>query len=80
MKVIEILNFNRELLNRLLATGIRLEDSRYVEMYNEYREMLQKGEKVTYIVACLAEKYGICERKVYYLVKRLNGECNPVAP
>ncbi|GAB6394598.1 MAG: hypothetical protein GAN75_02095 [Bacteroidales bacterium] len=80
MKVIEILNFNRELLNRLLATGIRLEDSRYVELYNEYREMLQKGEKVTYIVASLAEKYGICERNVYYLVKRLNGECNPVAP
>jgi hypothetical protein len=50
MKVIETLNFNRELINRLLATGIRLEDSRYVELYNEYREMLQKGEKVTYKV------------------------------
>jgi hypothetical protein len=54
--------------------------SRNVELYNRYREMLQKGEKVTYIVASLAEKYGICERKVYYLVKRLNDECNPVAP
>jgi hypothetical protein len=54
--------------------------SRYVELYNRYREMLPKGEKVTYIVACLAEKYNVCERKVYYLVKRRNGECNPVAP
>jgi len=53
MKVIETLNFNRELINRLLATGIRLEDSRYVELYNEYREMLQKGEKVTYKVRYL---------------------------
>jgi hypothetical protein len=66
--------------NRLLATAIRLEDSRYVELYNGYRKMLPKGEKVTYIVACLTEKYNVCERKVYYLVKRLNGECKPVAP
>ena len=30
MKVIEILNFNRELLKRLQAAGIRLEDARYI--------------------------------------------------
>lgn len=31
MKVIEILNFNRELLKRLQAAGIRLEDARYID-------------------------------------------------
>ena len=30
MKVIEILNFNRELLKRLQAAGIRLEDASYI--------------------------------------------------
>ena len=33
MKVIEILNFNRELLKRLQASGIRLEDARYIDLY-----------------------------------------------
>ena len=32
MKVIEILNFNRELLKRLQAAGIRLEDARYIDL------------------------------------------------
>ena len=33
MKVIEILNFNRELLKRLQAAGIRLEDARYMAAF-----------------------------------------------
>lgn len=36
MKVIEILNFNRELLKRLQAAGIRLEDARYIDLYADY--------------------------------------------
>ena len=35
MKVIEILNFNRELLKRLQAAGIRLEDARYIDLYEK---------------------------------------------
>ena len=41
MKVIEILNFNRELLKRLQAAGIRLEDAR-----PSYR--LYGGEKLPF--------------------------------
>lgn len=49
MKVIEILNFNRELLTRLLESGIRLEDVRYVNLYTDYFHLLRAGEKMTYI-------------------------------
>lgn len=45
MKVIEILNFNRELLTRLLESGIRLEDVRYVNLYTDYFHLLRAGEK-----------------------------------
>ena len=79
MKVIELLKFNRELLARVRAAGIRLEDTRFVDLYSEYVEMLDRGEKVSYAVAVLAEKYGISERKVYGLVKRFKSDCKPFA-
>lgn len=79
MKVIEILNFNRELLAKLLESGIRLEDVRYVNLYTDYFRLLQAGGKVTYIVAVLAEQYGISERKVYDLIKRFQSDCKPLA-
>lgn len=78
MKVIEILNFNRELLTRLLESGIRLEDVRYVNLYTDYFHLLRADEKMTYIVAILAERYGISERKVYGLIKRFQSDCKPL--
>lgn len=79
MKVIELLNFNRELLAKLLESGIRLEDVRYVNLYTDYFRLLQAGGKVTYIVAVLAEQYGISERKVYDLIKRFQSDCKQFA-
>ena len=79
MIVIEILNFNRELLKRLQASGIRLEDARYIDLYSDYTRMLDQGEKVSYVVAVLSEKYSVSERKVYALVKRFQSDCKPVA-
>jgi hypothetical protein len=76
MKLIEILNLNRELISNFQKAGVRLDDVRYIDLYNEYRTLAEKGEKVSYIVACLADKYGICERKVYSLLKRYKSECN----
>ena len=74
MKVIEILNFNRELLKRLQAAGIRLEDASYIDLYTDYTRLLDQGEKVSYVVV-LSEKYSVSERKVYALVKRFQSDC-----
>ncbi len=79
MKVIEILNFNRELLKRLQASGIRLGDARYIDLYSDYIRMLDQGEKVSYAVAVLSEKYLVSERKVYTLVKRFQSDCKTFA-
>lgn len=76
MKIIDILKFNRELIKRLRTAGIRLEDEQFVDLYVDYTAMRQRGEKVSYIVAVLADRYGISERTVYSLVKRFNSECN----
>lgn len=75
MKIIDVLYFNRELINKLKVAGVRLEDVQYVDLYSDYKDMLEKGEKVSYIVAVLSERYGICERKVYALIKRFQSDC-----
>lgn len=59
MKVIEIINFNRELLKKLQEAGVRLEDVQYVELYSEYMYRTSQGEKVSYVVAVLSEKYSV---------------------
>lgn len=65
MKVIEIINFNRELLKKLQEAGVRLEDVQYVELYSEYMYRTSQGEKVSYVVAVLSEKYSVSERTIY---------------
>lgn len=56
-----------------------MEDVQYIELYNDYNRLLDEGEKVSYIVAVLAERYNVCERKVYTLIKWLQSDCNPFA-
>ena len=56
--------------------GIRPDDVQYIELYNEYNKLQTNGEKVSYIVATLALRYGISERKVYDLIKRFKTDCN----
>ena len=76
MKIIDILKFNRELIKKLRTAGIRLEDEQFVDLYADYTTMRRHGEKVSYIVAVLANRYDISERTVYSLVKRFGSECN----
>lgn len=76
MKIIEIVKINRELLRNLHIAGVRLDDTNYIDLYTEYRRMLENREKVSYIVAALAVKYAISERKIYGLIKRFQTDCN----
>lgn len=79
MKIIEVLKFNRELIKKLKIAGIRLEDEEFVDLYTDYTNLLKRGEKVSYIVALLSERYAVSERKVYTLIKRFKSDCKPLA-
>ena len=63
------------MLKRLHECGIRIDDYRYIPMLSEYEDMTLSGEKKTYIVAYLSDKYGLCERKVYKVISRLMKDC-----
>ena len=79
MKIIDVLKFNRELIKRLKLAGIRLEDADYIDLYTEYKQLTAQFEKVSYVVAHLAEEYAVSERKIYSLIKRFRADCNPCA-
>lgn len=79
MKVYELLALNRELIERMCAAGVRLDDVRYVGLYRDYLRMKGAGGKVSYIVAVLAERYGVSERKVYSILKRFGNDCTGFA-
>lgn len=79
MTIFEILKFNRELLNRLRQYGIRLEDADYIDLFANFNNMVGAGNKVSYAVAVLADKYDVSERKVYSLIKHFQNDCNPGA-
>lgn len=74
MKLYELLDFNKELLKRLFCAGIKPEDYRYADLFTDYERLNREGEKKTYIVAMLADKYGISERKVYSVINHLSQE------
>lgn len=50
MKIIDILKFNRELIKRLREAGIRLKDERYIDLYNDYTELVGTVRK--YPISC----------------------------
>lgn len=74
MKIYELLDFNKELLKRLCFAGIKPEDYKYADLFADYERLNREGEKKTYIVATLADKYGISERKVYSVISHLSQE------
>lgn len=75
MKVVEILKLGKEMMKVLQESCIKMEDYRYVEMYDEYRDIVACGGKTSYAVVILSERYGISERKVYYLLQKLSRDC-----
>ena len=78
MKIFEVLTFNRELLARLSAAGVRLADYRYLDLYGDYKQMVARGEKVTYAAMVTAQRHSISERQVYKIVRRMESTVRPM--
>ena len=76
MTLFEILYFNRELIEKLQNIGLKPDDYRYIDLYGDYKRMYFQGDKVTYIVSLLSEKYNVSERKIYSIIKRFRSDCN----
>lgn len=75
----EALKLSGRLIEQLEAVGVRPSDHKYLRLFEDWREAKQRGEKVAYVVACLANKYRVSERTVYDVVKRLESDCKSVS-
>jgi restriction endonuclease len=74
MKRIELVKFNAELFQKMKSTGVRLEDSDYIAIYDDYAAMSAESMKKTAIMAILAERYRLTSRHIHNILKRLNEE------
>ena len=43
MKLYEVISFNRELLRRLSSVGIRLDDCKSIDLYEDHRKRREGG-------------------------------------
>lgn len=75
MKVVEILKLGQNILKTLQKARIRIEDVRYIGLYEDYQSIMNDGYKKSYAIAVLSERYNISERQVYYLLKRFETDC-----
>ena len=75
MTIYEALKLSGGMIEQLERAGAKPSDHKYVRLFEDYQRARKRGEKVSYIVAILAERYKISERKVYDIVKRLGSDC-----
>ena len=75
MKVIEVMKISRSIIETLQNSCIKVEDIRYVPMYDEYQRMVKAGCKKSYAIATLVDVFHISERQVYYMVKKFSQDC-----
>ena len=80
MRVYEALKLCGGIIEKLEKARVKPGDHKYVRLFEDYQNARKRGEKVSYIVAILAERYNVSERNVYDIVKRLGSDCKSVSP
>ena len=71
----EVITLNCELLRKMYELGINTGDFRFVQIFDEYNDMLQSGEKTTYIATVLSQRHAISERSVYRIISFMKEHC-----
>lgn len=71
MRRIDLVEFNKELLQRLNEAGIRLEDYKYCDLYRDYLKLSETMGSRKEVILSLAQKHGISDRQVYNILNRL---------
>lgn len=67
----EIIDFNKELLQKLKQAGVKLDDYKYCDIYRDYVEMSRTERSRKVVFLSLAERYGISDRQVYNIINHM---------
>lgn len=67
----DLIEFNKELFQKLKRAGVRLDDYKYCDLFRDYVEMSQTEPNRKVVILTLAQRYGITDRQVYNIVNHL---------
>lgn len=62
---------NESLLKTMDGASLTIGDVKYIDLISEFERMTVAGEKKTYIIQLLADKFNIAERTIYRIIERL---------
>lgn len=74
MKGYELLKVNRSLLEAMDGMALAISDVKYVDLVEDFVRMMKDGNKKTYVVQVLTDKYDVAERTIYRIVDKLMAE------
>ena len=75
MKLAELVKIGAEMLKMMSENDVKLNDWKYVDMYEEYVLMRAEGVKYRAVIAILSEKYNVSEATVERVVRRFRKDC-----
>lgn len=71
MRRIDLVEFNKELLQKLNEAGIRLEDYKYCDLYRDYLQLSETMKSRKAVILTLSERHHISDRQVYNILHHL---------
>lgn len=70
MRIADFIRLHKGMMDLLSKYDVKMDDFKYVEMFEDYDSMIKEGNKVTYIVSYLSDKYSLSEASVYRILKK----------
>lgn len=62
----------RDFMKIMSELGIKMDDYKYIDLCQEYNELVSKGNKREYARAVLSRKYSVSESTVFRIITRMN--------
>lgn len=70
MRIADFIRLHKEIMNLLSNHDVKMDDFKYIEMFEDYDSMVREGNKISYIVSYLSDKYSLSEASVYRVLKK----------
>ena len=72
MEAYKMLFLLRDFMKSMSELGIKMDDYKYIDLCEEYNELVSKGNKREYARAVLSRKYSVSESTVFRIITRMN--------
>lgn len=67
----ELVEFNKELFQKMKQAGVKIEDYKYCDLYRDYVELSRAEHSRKVVFLTLAQRYNISDRQVYNIINHL---------